>query len=344
MLEDLLSAYGSRLVIAVLGVGIALLLLVVALWMIRGRNGPSPFVRGGKNRQPRLQVLDAAAVDARRRLVLVRRDNVEHLVMIGGPTDIVIESGISTGAAGVNAASASAASRSTPLDPSDMTVPFSALPAAESRTALAQRPVPPEPRVEPVRERSVSRDATRPAPAVMPLATGPGPMDTTPPRPAPPIPAAPPEHAVAPKIELPVRQATDVKPEPLRPVGAVAAATTSAHSLDIAANVLDAARERVLQDVPEPRVAPANPAAVPPVLQPAAEKLKQLGSDFERILEQEMANNLAAREAAALGQPPAPTLPRNPSAAPRVTGATPEPSLQTEVARIFGEMSVNRDK
>jgi hypothetical protein len=28
---------------------------------------------------------------------------------------------------------------------------------------------------------------------------------------------------------------------------------------------------------------------------------------------------------------------------PRVTGATPEPSLQTEIARIFGEMSVTRD-
>nr|WP_245317801.1 flagellar biosynthetic protein FliO [Ensifer sp. 1H6] len=39
-------------------------------------------------------MLDAAAVDTRRRLVLVRRDDVEHLIMIGGPTDIVIESRI----------------------------------------------------------------------------------------------------------------------------------------------------------------------------------------------------------------------------------------------------------
>jgi len=42
-------------------------------------------------RQPRLAVIDAATVDGRRRLVLIRRDNVEHLLMIGGPTDIVIE-------------------------------------------------------------------------------------------------------------------------------------------------------------------------------------------------------------------------------------------------------------
>ncbi|MDR6102365.1 hypothetical protein QE369_002562 [Agrobacterium larrymoorei] len=93
-MEDFIGAYGNRLIIAVVGVGAALLLLAIVLWFIRRRSGSAPFIRGGRNRQPRLQVLDATAVDARRRLVLVRRDNVEHLVMIGGPTDIVIESGI----------------------------------------------------------------------------------------------------------------------------------------------------------------------------------------------------------------------------------------------------------
>ncbi|CDZ50399.1 flagellar biosynthetic protein FliO, partial [Neorhizobium galegae] len=113
MFEELMGAYGGRLVIAVVGVGIGLLVLIGVLWLIRSRSGPSPFVRGGKNRQPRLQVLDAAAVDARRRLVLIRRDGVEHLIMIGGPTDIVIESGISTAAHGMPA---TAASRFQPMD------------------------------------------------------------------------------------------------------------------------------------------------------------------------------------------------------------------------------------
>ncbi|WP_340195074.1 flagellar biosynthetic protein FliO [Agrobacterium larrymoorei] len=94
IMEDFIGTYGNRLIIAVVGVGAALLLLAIVLWFIRRRSGSAPFIRGGRNRQPRLQVLDATAVDARRRLVLVRRDNVEHLVMIGGPTDIVIESGI----------------------------------------------------------------------------------------------------------------------------------------------------------------------------------------------------------------------------------------------------------
>lgn len=42
----------------------------------------------------RLEVTDHASVDGRRRLILVRRDNVEHLIMIGGPVDIVVETGI----------------------------------------------------------------------------------------------------------------------------------------------------------------------------------------------------------------------------------------------------------
>jgi len=39
-------------------------------------------------------VIEQASVDARRRLVLIRRDGVEHLIMTGGPVDVVIETGI----------------------------------------------------------------------------------------------------------------------------------------------------------------------------------------------------------------------------------------------------------
>jgi hypothetical protein len=70
---------------------IILLLLVFAV--LRRVTGGT-FVAGGRNRQVRLSVTDAAAVDNRRRLVLVRRDDVEHLILIGGPSDIVIEQNI----------------------------------------------------------------------------------------------------------------------------------------------------------------------------------------------------------------------------------------------------------
>src|SRR5262249_50625308 len=44
--------------------------------------------------EPRLGVIEQASLDARRKLVLIRRDGVEHLIMTGGPVDVVIETGI----------------------------------------------------------------------------------------------------------------------------------------------------------------------------------------------------------------------------------------------------------
>lgn len=78
------------------GAGV-LLFLVIALWIFRG------FMTSGgalmfKGRNKRLGVVDQAPVDGRRRLVLIRRDQVEHLVMTGGPIDIVIETGIGANA------------------------------------------------------------------------------------------------------------------------------------------------------------------------------------------------------------------------------------------------------
>ncbi|MFT5508852.1 MAG: flagellar protein FliO/FliZ [Hyphomicrobiaceae bacterium] len=48
----------------------------------------------GPKPEKRLDVVDQANVDGRRRLVLVRRDDVEHLIMTGGPVDVVIETNI----------------------------------------------------------------------------------------------------------------------------------------------------------------------------------------------------------------------------------------------------------
>ena len=47
--------------------------------------------RNGRARLPRLGTVDAFDLDRQRQLVIIRRDNVEHLLMIGGPNDIVIE-------------------------------------------------------------------------------------------------------------------------------------------------------------------------------------------------------------------------------------------------------------
>src|SRR6202046_3536050 len=71
-----------------------LALIGVVAWLIRRFASNRLGANTNRGRMPRLAVIDAAAVDGRRRLILVRRDNVEHLLMIGGPTDVVVEANI----------------------------------------------------------------------------------------------------------------------------------------------------------------------------------------------------------------------------------------------------------
>jgi outer membrane biosynthesis protein TonB len=84
---------------AVLWALLALLVLVVLLVVIKLFRSMTfgTFVAGGRNRKNRLAVMDATAIDSHRRLVLVRRDDTEHLLLIGGASDIVVESDIRIG-------------------------------------------------------------------------------------------------------------------------------------------------------------------------------------------------------------------------------------------------------
>ena len=50
---------------------------------------------GARERQPRrVAVIDTAQLDRSRSVVLIRRDNLEHLLLIGGPANMVIQSKI----------------------------------------------------------------------------------------------------------------------------------------------------------------------------------------------------------------------------------------------------------
>jgi hypothetical protein len=124
----------ARFVIAFL---VVLALIGVTAWLVR-RFGASRLGGGAaRGRQPRLAGIDAATVDGRRRLLLIRRDNVEHLLMIGGPTDVVVEQNI------VRAAGAR-----------DMARPGMAEPAARgapsAETAWPLQPINEPPAVAPV--------------------------------------------------------------------------------------------------------------------------------------------------------------------------------------------------
>jgi flagellar protein FliO/FliZ len=83
--------YGLRFVFAFI---VVLGLIGLFTWLARRFGAANLGATTARGRQPRLAVIDAAAVDGRRRLLLIRRDNIEHLLMIGGPTDVVVETNI----------------------------------------------------------------------------------------------------------------------------------------------------------------------------------------------------------------------------------------------------------
>ncbi|MGB8557145.1 MAG: flagellar biosynthetic protein FliO, partial [Pseudolabrys sp.] len=90
------SLFGSEMPLAArffIAFLVVLALIGVTAWLVR-RFGANRLGSTARGRQPRLAVIDAATVDGRRRLVLIRRDNIEHLLMIGGPTDLVVEPNI----------------------------------------------------------------------------------------------------------------------------------------------------------------------------------------------------------------------------------------------------------
>lgn len=79
------------LLIVLLG-GLAAAVAYFARSYMSGEGGGAGLFGGRAER--RLDVVEQSSVDGRRRLVLIRRDDVEHLIMTGGPVDVVIETNI----------------------------------------------------------------------------------------------------------------------------------------------------------------------------------------------------------------------------------------------------------
>ena len=52
------------------------------------------FRTKGRSAEKRLAVVEVASLDTRRRLVLIRRDDTEHLILLGNTADLLIETNI----------------------------------------------------------------------------------------------------------------------------------------------------------------------------------------------------------------------------------------------------------
>lgn len=77
----------------ILALGLVLALIGVFALLLR-RYGPAAGLALRRKGDKRLAVVEVMALDARRRLVLVRRDGVEHLLLLGIGEDRVVETGI----------------------------------------------------------------------------------------------------------------------------------------------------------------------------------------------------------------------------------------------------------
>jgi hypothetical protein len=242
---------------------IALIVVAAALyrWATRARGR-----LGRQSRLPRLAVVDSAAIDDRRNLVIIRRDNVEHLLLIGGTTDLLVEANISQ-----IAVQPAREPETLPRAPAVSAPAWHPVPI-ERQAPPAPPPAPPkiEPHVEVTPQRTVREE-----PAIIPEAVvRPEPrIQTVPAFEAPPPPPAP---SVASADFVP---APEPAPQPRAPVAAIP-------------QDLDVNRQR------HPTMPP--PVIAEPPSQPAAPKIADRESPFT---EGQNLSDMAQRLEAALRRP-----------------------------------------
>lgn len=123
------------------GVAISVIVVAAVLALAHGR----PAERRRRAEKPtskrRLAIVESLDLDAHRRLVILRRDSVEHLVLIGGPSDLVVETDITLPLDMHAGLPVSRAVRAEPEDlPRERPVP-----AFDEEPELGRSPVPPRP-------------------------------------------------------------------------------------------------------------------------------------------------------------------------------------------------------
>jgi flagellar protein FliO/FliZ len=320
--------FGSELPLPVrffLAFLIVLGLIGATAWAVRrfgtGRLGGA----SARGRQPRLGVIDYASVDARRRLILVRRDNVEHLLMIGGPTDVVVEANIIRAVA-ANPRDVTVA-RSPAMDSLPRTIPLPengngswplqpepiTPPAPASRATPKFEPLPEEPAafpLQPAAETPAKPQRDTLAALADELSTKPA--LATPP--APPARSRNPLPARTAQAESRVESRPETRPEPrLVPTPPAAAAPVETAAADQSLAEMAHRLEAALRRPGAPAPAPAAPAvayeAAPPApstrgARAAEPKLAASRADVKPNKSTTLYENLEQEMASLLGRPP----------------------------------------
>lgn len=75
-------------------IALAFVLAMIALLTYVAKRAGWGYRIPQRNAKRRLGISEMIPLDSRRRLVLIKRDETEHLLLIGGVTDLVIENNI----------------------------------------------------------------------------------------------------------------------------------------------------------------------------------------------------------------------------------------------------------
>ena len=91
-ITSLIGESGTTLLTSVLALVAVLALAVLGLWLLKLTMKSTATLGRGRNR--RLGVVEQLQIDAKRQVLIIRRDDVEHVIMTGGGQDVVVETGI----------------------------------------------------------------------------------------------------------------------------------------------------------------------------------------------------------------------------------------------------------
>ncbi|AWB24900.1 hypothetical protein DA075_15465 [Methylobacterium currus] len=286
-----------------------------------GNNGGT-----GRSRQPRLGIVDIYELDRQRQLILLRRDNTEHLLLVGGPNDVVVERNIVR--AGTARVTAELADRTEPEGP-DAPLPLPAgtepapLPPPFPEPELTRAPEPervaaafaPTPRREsPAREMSARETSGQ--------ETSGSEMPAPQPPPEPARPAS--RFNASRRVEPPSLRAARQTPPPLEtPLPEVPPfAAPVPPVMPVPPSMPEAVRP------PEPVPAPAGTRGTEPRNVDAA-ILNDMARQLEEALRRPSSAVAPARPAASVASPPAVQVPPEPAPPPP---PPPEPEPEPEPA------------
>lgn len=91
-ITSLFGGSGNTYLTALFALGAVIVLILLGVWLLKLLFRVSS--NGVRGRNKRLAIVDSLVVDQKRQLLIVRRDNVEHLILTGGNQDLVVEAGI----------------------------------------------------------------------------------------------------------------------------------------------------------------------------------------------------------------------------------------------------------